>query len=85
MTKITIEKLAGMIKTGFDAVDQRFDAVDKRFDEVGKRFDIVEKAIVTLAQGQEDIKLRLSNVAYRFELQELEQRVKKLETKLSHR
>lgn len=77
MTKITIEKLAGMVKAGFDSVD-------KRFDEVDKRFDRVEKAIVTLAQGQEDIKLRLSNVAYRFELQELEQRVKRLEAKLIH-
>lgn len=64
MVKITMEKLAAMIKIGFDAVDKRFDMVDKRFE-------IVEKAIVTLAQGQEDIKLRLSNVAYRFELQEL--------------
>ena len=44
--------------------------------------DYVDKGFYTLGQGQEDIKLRLDNVAYRFELKDLEKRVKKLELKL---
>ena len=46
------------------------------FDEVGVRLD-------TLERGQEEIKLKLDNVAYRFELVELERRVKILEQKFN--
>ncbi|NIA18400.1 MAG: hypothetical protein GWO79_00800 [Actinobacteria bacterium] len=35
-----------------------------------------------LEQGHEDIKIGLSNAAYRFELNDLERRVEKLEYKL---
>ncbi len=45
-------------------------------------FDDVYKKLRGLEQGQEDIKLRLDNVAYRFEVQELKKRVEKLELKL---
>jgi len=79
MKKLTTnEDLARMVKRGFDNVDKKFDDVDKRFDDVDKRFH-------TLEQGQEDIKLRLDNVAYRFELQDLEKRVEKMELKLGLR
>ena len=43
-------------------------------DKINSRFDKLE-------QGQEDIKLRLDNVAYRFELVELQKRVERLEKK----
>jgi len=66
-TKKEFQDLGRMVKKGFDYVD-------KRFDKVESRLDILE-------QGQEDIKLRLDNVAYRFELKDLEKRVKKLELK----
>ena len=93
--EITNEELAKMIKLGFDGQDKRFDgqdkrfdAHDKRFDAHDKRFDKIEQRLNTLEQGQEDIKLRLDNVAYRFELRDLEKtvklltfRIKKLEDK----
>ena len=48
--KITIEDLAGMMKRGFDGVDERFNGVDKkflgideRFDEIDERFDGIDK------------------------------------------
>jgi len=63
--EVTLDNLAGMIKRGFDGVDKRFDGVDKR--------------LANLERGQEDIKLRLDNVAYRFELVELQNRVNRLE------
>ncbi len=63
----TIEDLARLTQRGFE--------------DVGKNFQHVERRLDNLEQGQEDIKLRLDNVAYRFELQELEKRVKKLEFK----
>ena len=70
--KLTIDDLGGMIKNGFDQVDKRFEDIEEKN----------KKHFNTLEQGQEDIKLRLTNVAYRFELQELESRVKNLEQKL---
>ena len=73
--KKEFNNLALIVKAGFDGVDKRFDGVDKRFDGVDKRLN-------TLEQGHEDIKLKLDNVAYRFELNDLEKRVEKIEHKL---
>lgn len=69
--KITINDLGAMVKHGFDAIDKRFDKIDKRFDVVDQRL--------------ENIELKLSNVAYRFELEEVKQRVLMLEKKLAGR
>ena len=77
-TRATIDDLAVMVKKGFDHMDERFNQHDKRFDAVDKRLDIID-------QDHEDIKLRLGNVAYRFELVELERRVGILERKVSKR
>ena len=57
----TVDDLAGMVRDGFD--------------DVGKRFDGINESLDTLEGGQEEIKLKLDNVAYRFELKELQNRV----------
>jgi len=67
--KITNEDLAGMMKKGFDGVDEQLSGMEKRLND---RMD-------TLETGQEDIKLRLDQAAYRFELQALQKRVDVLE------
>lgn len=74
-TRKEFNNLGRMVKKGFDDVDKRLHHFKQ---EVNKRFDALE-------QGQEDIKLRLDNVAYRFELQALEKRVEKVELKLGLR
>lgn len=79
---ITINDLAGMVKKGFDGVDKRFDGVDKRFDGVDKRFNNVEARLRNLEDGQEEIKLKLDQVAYRFEVVELQKRLKRVEARL---
>jgi len=73
--KITLENLAGMIKRGFDGVDKRFDENTKQHQQIFNRFD-------NLDQGQEEIKLKLDQVAYHFEIQELDRRLKRVEAKL---
>ena len=78
----TNEDLARMIKKGFDHNDKRFEKMDEKMD---KRFDKVESRLDNLEQGQEEIKLRLDNVAYRFEVEDLKKRVKKIEFKLGLR
>jgi len=62
---VTIGELAGMVKAGFDQMTIEFRGV--------------KKDIQDLKTGQEEIKLRLDNVAYRFELIELQRRVQLLE------
>lgn len=63
--KVTINDLAVMVKQGFDDATKQFDKVNQRLN--------------SLEQGQERIELRLTNVAYRFELVELQKRVEKIE------
>ena len=72
---ITLDDLAMMVQKGFEHVDKRFEKIDKRFDGI-------EKKLAQLESGQEDIKLRQDNCAYRFELKELERRVGILERNL---
>jgi archaellum component FlaC len=80
--KTTLNDLARMVKVGFDETGKRLDGVEKGLDGVEKRLGGVEGEIESLKEGQERIELRLSNVAYRFELIELQGRVKILEEKL---
>lgn len=91
--KITLDNLAVMIKAGFDEVGGRFDSVEGRLDnlengqeETNGRLTALEHGqeetngrLTALERGQEDIKLRLDNVAYRFEINDLDRRVKFLE------
>jgi hypothetical protein len=63
----TSDDLVLIIKKGFDGVDEQFKKVHARLDG--------------LDAGQEEIKLRLDEVAYRFELKELQHRVTVLERK----
>lgn len=62
---ITINDLGIMVKQGFDGVTTELGKLNQRMD--------------TLERGQEEIKLRLDNVAYRFELVELQKRIEKIE------
>ncbi|MFH1232600.1 MAG: hypothetical protein V1651_01895 [Patescibacteria group bacterium] len=69
-----IEEFAIIVNSGFDGVNERFDRVENRLDRVENRLDNIE-------QSNEEIKLKLGNVAYRFEIKEIEGRVEVLEKK----
>jgi len=69
---MTIDDLAGIIKGEFDNAGHRFDKIES---EMAKGFK-------ELRDGQENIELKLTNVAYRFELVELQKRVELLEKKV---
>jgi len=76
---ITSNDLARMVKRGFDGVDKRFEGFDGRFD----RFETALKNFrEENALEHEEIKLRLSQVAYRFELEEMNKRLKRVEMKV---
>ncbi len=60
-TKNEFQSLAQIVKKGFDHIDGQLEQIDKKLEQAGKERKALE-------QGQEDIKLRLDNVAYKFEL-----------------
>ena len=65
----TISDLAVMINNGFNEIKE---SNEREHEEMGKKLNSLE-------QGQEEIKIRLDNVDYRFELVELQKRVEILE------
>ena len=70
-TKISLDTLATMVASGFNSVNEN---MDQRFNKVDIRLNNLE-------QGQEQIRLRLDNTAYRFDVQDLKKRVERLESK----
>jgi len=70
---VTKGEVASIIQHGIDG------AVDSLGRMIKAGFDSVDVQLGELRQGQEDIKLRLDNAAYRFEVVELEHRVDRLE------
>lgn len=80
--KITTDNLAGMTKRGFDELGGK---IDKLGEQMVRGFEVVNNNIRIFSENNarehEDIKLRLDNVAYRFELVELQKRVEILEKK----
>ncbi len=86
---ITLDDLARMTALGFDEVKKEIQGVGNETKGLKNEtkglkneIDEIKKDVKELMQGQEDIKLRLDNVVYRFELEDVERRVKKLEMKL---
>jgi len=80
MANITLDDLAVMIQNQFGEVNNQFGGLKSEFN---KRFDKLENGQKELFQSQEEISLKLSNVAYRFELKELEGKVSFLEKEVA--
>lgn len=86
MTKREFDKVDQRFKgvdQKFKGIDQRFDEMDQRFDEMDQKFDEMDQKINNLSEDNArehgEIKIRLDNVAYRFELVALQKRVEVLE------
>lgn len=97
MVKITIDKLAQMVASGFsdmgERIDKRFEQVDKQFDRVDKQFKQVEMRLdeisIDLKYVKEDLKEVKRDVADvkqsmvpPMEFEDLSFRVKYLEEKM---
>lgn len=72
-TEDKIDNLARLVVNGHEELKHEFNSKFSQMDNRMNRLEI----------GQDDIKLRLDNVAYRFELNELNKRVSVLEKKVS--
>lgn len=74
--KITLDDLAAMVATGFDSTATKKDITDLKTDFADLKADVG-----TLQTDVSDIKLRLDNLAPKFEVRDLERRVTRLEDK----
>jgi len=72
--KISLDGPAGMIKRGFDEVNDKLKDHDSRFDHVDK--DMKE-----LKYDVNEIKIKLPRLAYAIDVKQLGERVTKLEEK----
>ena len=81
---ITIEDLASMVARGFENTSTKSDIkrLEDKFSSLITKVSLLVAKLSWLERGQEDIKLKLDNVAYRFELVELQRRVELLEKKV---
>ena len=66
------EDLAMMVKHGFDETNGRLTLLERSQQETNDRLELSRR-------DQEEIKLRLTNVVYRFELDELQKKTQKVE------
>lgn len=82
MGKITLEKLAAMVRDGFASMDDRFNALERKFDakldvkisdlraEMNERFDQVDEEIKGLHHVDDGLNKRLSRVEKRVDVLE---------------
>ena len=77
-----IKKINKTIEQIEKTVDKLAVATKNGFDKTGADLIDLKKDTHQLKNGQERIELKLDNVAYRFELNELSKRVKILENKV---
>ncbi|MDP3900147.1 MAG: hypothetical protein Q8Q23_03650 [bacterium] len=73
------DDLAVMVSSGFIEVGERIGRVEEVVGTLKSDVGTLKSDVNILKQGQEEIKLRLTNVAYRFELVDLQRRVQKVE------
>lgn len=87
---VKVDKLASALESGFKRMDKGFkDAkedneslarmVANGFEHTAKDILGLKDSMITLENGQEDIKLRVDSLAPHFEVKQLERRVKRLE------
>ena len=65
--KNEFENLSRIVKAGFDGV--------------GKKIEELKKEILEIKADLEDIKLRMGEMVFRFEIKDIEKRLKRLEMK----
>ncbi|MDP2668639.1 MAG: hypothetical protein Q8P07_02280 [bacterium] len=63
VTKVTTDELAGMVKRGFDSMDNQFKGVDRRFDKIEDRLESIENLMLKRHDREiGDLKLRMQNL-----------------------
>lgn len=77
--KITIEKLAGMVKDGFDESDKKSEEANRKLASIDGRLGHMDARLSSIEKDISEIKNRF---VYRIEFEDLAAGVKYLESKL---
>lgn len=77
-----INSLTQAVRENSENIDSLAIIVKNRFDESDEKIEKIQTDVEFLKQGEDRIELRLTNVAYRFDLVNLQDRVQVLEEKL---
>ncbi|MFH1900195.1 MAG: hypothetical protein ABIJ83_02910 [Patescibacteria group bacterium] len=75
---VLLEKMDEKIEDLARMINHEFNEINKKMD---KGFDSLKNRIKNIENGQENIEMKFNNVAYHFEVIELQKRVETLETK----
>ena len=79
----TIEDLAVLAQNEFSAIHEKMDvgfsAIHEKMDI---RFKEIKNEILEIKSDLEDLKLRMGNMVFRFEIQDVEKRLKRIEEKI---
>ena len=78
----TIEDLAGMIKNGFDGVDERFDEIEQKLDKHAVMLISHDELLKDHTERLQRIESKLENVVHYREFDELKGRVDTLERQI---
>lgn len=65
-----------------DKIDDLARMIQNEFVILNKKIESLRNEILELRSDVDDIKLRMGNVAYRFEIRDIEKRLRRAETKL---
>lgn len=84
--KVTLDDLAGMVKKGFDGVDEKFEGVNKKLDhhaeENKKEFSEVKKELKRVRVSISNLEFIATEMVRRYEFLELKRKVEMLEAKI---
>ncbi|MDP3014978.1 MAG: hypothetical protein Q8N28_00980 [bacterium] len=75
----TIEDLAVLVQGEFLNVDKNFKELR---NEMGNGFRSLRNEILEIKSDLEDLKLRMGEMVFRFEIQDVERRLKRVEEKI---
>ena len=82
----TEKKLENKIDTSVEwlatVTQKQFLEIKGEFSKTHKQLDGIEKEIKGIRRDFEDLKLRLDQAAYKFEIKEMEKRIRRIETKI---
>jgi len=76
------DELGKKIDSANEAVNELVEVVNAYATDVDKKFENIDSRLKGLSQGQENLELKMMNVAYQLDVNDLQKRVTKLEDKI---
>jgi len=76
-SKMTLDKLALAVASGFESIDRRFEGVDQRFESIDRRFESIDRRFESI--DQHFIEIKSDIVQIKADARDTDDRVRKIE------